>query len=704
MKSSGKGSSYNTTAKPQNDEVTYDSSILACWMCSKPHKIWNCDAFNSKTVEDRRSSAKDLKLCYNCLSNNHQIKTCQSRLSCKVCNGRHHTLLHVNKGEDTKHSKIGYGSTHHTTEEERVFLQVIPVTISHGEIRIETNALLDCGSDTTLIKRNLSEKLNLQGKSRHLEISNVLEERKVVKSKVVNFDLSSVFHPDSVLVENAWVVEELNVEPHSVNLVDIKDKFDHLKLLPISYPIDKEVGILIGADFPEALLHLDFRKGEKEEPIAVKTLFGWTLFGGKSGFHRAQANFISTESIGRTLEQFWRLESYGTLPLLSPSLLTKDEKLALEILNQTTLKRGSKFEIGMLWKENEVVLKNNRQLAVCRLKSTERRLKGLPEIKQRYSNTIKEYLQDGHARKLSSSETNKASPKVNYVPHHFVLNRNKPEKLRIVFDAAAKYENESLNSHLLAGPDLLSNLVTVLSRFRFGNIAVISDIEKMFHQVLVPERDQDALRFLWREEDTDVISEYQMMVHLFGKKDSPCCANWALKQCATEENNVQVAEAIRRNFYMDDYLGSFSSLKEAKEVSLKLISTLQNNGFRLTKWISNSSDFLQMLPKSEISSKVSDLKLDCLPVERTLGVWWDSKTDEFHFNFKRTKHHATKRGLLSFVSSIFDPLGFLTPFLVTPKLLMQSLWSANVGWDEKISNEIINDFKTWKEGIQESST
>lgn len=245
LKSSGKGSSYNTTAKPQNDEVTYDSSILACWMCSKPHKIWNCDAFNSKTVEDRRSSAKDLKLCYNCLSNNHQIKTCQSRLSCKVCNGRHHTLLHVNKGEDTKHSKIGYGSTHHTTEEERVFLQVIPVTISHGEIRIETNALLDCGSDTTLIKRNLSEKLNLQGKSRHLEISNVLEERKVVKSKVVNFDLSSVFHPDSVLVENAWVVEELNVEPHSVNLVDIKDKFDHLKLLPISYPIDKEVGILI---------------------------------------------------------------------------------------------------------------------------------------------------------------------------------------------------------------------------------------------------------------------------------------------------------------------------------------------------------------------------------------------------------------------------------------------------------------------------
>ena len=84
-----------------------------------------------------------------------------------------------------------------------------------------------------------------------------------------------------------------------------------------------------------------------------------------------------------------------------------------------------------------------------------------------------------------------------YLPHHPVTNPNKPGKVRRVANAASKFRGESLNSNLLTGPDLLNNLVGVLSRFREHPIAVLSDIEGMFMQIAVRQEDQSALRFLW---------------------------------------------------------------------------------------------------------------------------------------------------------------------------------------------------------------
>ena len=56
----------------------------------------------------------------------------------------------------------------------------------------------------------------------------------------------------------------------------------------------------------------------------------------------------------------------------------------------------------------------------------------------------------------------------------------------------------------------------------------------MFHQVRVGEEDQDALRFLWRENPHDYIDDYKMHVHLFGKNDSPCVVSFVIKQTAKE--------------------------------------------------------------------------------------------------------------------------------------------------------------------------
>ena len=139
-----------------------------------------------------------------------------------------------------------------------------------------------------------------------------------------------------------------------------------------------------------------------------------------------------------------------------------------------------------------------------------------------------------------------------------MFNINKPNTIRVVFDASAKFNGTSLNDRLYHGPDLTNNLVGVLIRFRQEKIAFTADKEAMFHQVKVLPKDADGLRFRWWKDSLDQPAvDYQMLVHIFGATLSPCCTNKALKQ-TTDDNKTrlspQAVKTIQRNFYVDDLL------------------------------------------------------------------------------------------------------------------------------------------------------
>jgi len=108
-----------------------------------------------------------------------------------------------------------------------------------------------------------------------------------------------------------------------------------------------------------------------------------------------------------------------------------------------------------------------------------------------------DYLENGHAKRVSDEELEEKDRPKWYLPHHPVTHPLKPGKVRVIYDCAAKYGGMSLNQQLLQGPDQTNQLVGVLSRFRQEPIGVVADIEAMFHQVLVEPKDCDALRFLW---------------------------------------------------------------------------------------------------------------------------------------------------------------------------------------------------------------
>ena len=174
-----------------------------------------------------------------------------------------------------------------------------------------------------------------------------------------------------------------------------------------------------------------------------------------------------------------------------------------------------------------------------------------------------------------------------YLPHHPVFHPQKPEKVRVVFDCAAKFKG-TLNDQLLQGPDLTNGLLGVIIRFRREPVAMVADVEGMFHQVQVAPDDSNALRFLWWPND-DLSKEpvdYQMLAHLFGATSSPSCASFCLKKTASDnqgEFDKETITTVDRNFYVVNCLKSVPTTDKAVRLSGQLQELLSRGGFRLTK-------------------------------------------------------------------------------------------------------------------------
>ena len=93
--------------------------------------------------------------------------------------------------------------------------------------------------------------------------------------------------------------------------------------------------------------------------------------------------------------------------------------------------------------------------------------------------TLNCYISNEHAQLTLACKLAKSGW---YLQHHPVFHSHKPNKVRIVFDCAAQYNNCSLNKHLLKGSDFINSLVGVLTRFRMEKVAIVGDLEQMFHQ------------------------------------------------------------------------------------------------------------------------------------------------------------------------------------------------------------------------------
>ena len=168
-----------------------------------------------------------------------------------------------------------------------------------------------------------------------------------------------------------------------------------------------------------------------------------------------------------------------------------------------------------------------------------------------------------------------------------------------------------------------------------------------------------------------------MSVYIFGKIDSPCIANWVVKKTAkdqTKSYSERAVKSILEHFYMYDFLDSLSSQAEAINICKEISKILKKRGFHLTNFISNDREILKSLPQDDLSANCQSGNLDFEKILlRTSGILWNPNYNTIKVKTVIKSFPPSKRGLLSFISSVFDRLGLLTLPMLEAKLILQQL-------------------------------
>ena len=299
-----------------------------------------------------------------------------------------------------------------------------------------------------------------------------------------------------------------------------------------------------------------------------KTPLGWLVFGGSSEDTQTNGQvFYVRVAAPVEMSDFWKTEAMGVevKPCVCENdKLTQAEREKAEIISKLCEKIGNEWMVPYLWKSDPMLLPDNKPLAMKLLLSTERRLQKVPKQAKAYDKQMEEMKEMQISRKLTKEEMDSHKGSVHYIQHHGVI---RPEKkstpVKIVFSSSSVYQGHALNDYWLKGPDLLNNLFGVILRFRKKEVAVMGDISKIYHRVLIPERDQHVHRFLWRNLKTERKPDvYVKTVLTFGYKPAPAMAQIALRKTAEENKDdyPEAAETLTKHSYMDDICDSVDTV------------------------------------------------------------------------------------------------------------------------------------------------
>lgn len=230
----------------------------------------------------------------------------------------------------------------------------------------------------------------------------------------------------------------------------------------------------------------------------------------------------------------------------------------------------------------------------------------------------------------------------------------------------------------------------------------MADIEAMYYEVREHEEHRDFLRFLWwpQAEVTQPLEVYHMNIHLFGAVSFPGIADFALQQTGKDNSDrfsMDVLDTIKQSFYVYDCLELVPSIKQAVKLNKDLREACAQGGFTLTKWVSNSLEVLTTVPENHRAELVKQLDLDREkpPLERVLDIQLNIHRDTFTFMVAVKSRAPTRRAILSTVSSIYDPLGFLSPFILKAKQILRKLCIQKCGWDVICPEEISKIWQSW---------
>ncbi|XP_046339933.2 uncharacterized protein LOC124121032 [Haliotis rufescens] len=705
----------NTTQNTQSSKPE-GQQILCIYCNSNSHKLQICDQIVKKTLKDRLAFLQKRGLCFRCLCYGHLSKSCEKTVTCFRCNRNHQGILHV--VYETERKLVGACTEQDGTCEAmeagamECTLAIIPVKVSYSNgVKVEsTYAFLDPGSTVSFCSESLLKKLGCSGKSMDITIDTMGKPYTTSVQTVNGLQVHDLDLRNTIALPTVYSKEHIPVLKKHIPVSSDVQKWPHLNDIYLP-EIDASVDILIGGNVPDSYAPLEIRTGPDGSPHATRTKLGWILW---NVLRLAKENRFPSMRTDITIKAMEDLQNINTMMKNSMNYdfpekaaeerkeMSQEDKEFMKIVTNSIHKEDGHYVVNLPFRDKDVIMPDNSEQALQRLRGLKKKFTMNPQIHKDYKKFMEDILSKEYAEIVPQDELKGKPGKVWFIPHHGVYHPRKQGKIRVVFDCSATFQGVSLNSSLLQGPNLCNSLLGVLMRYRQENIAFMGDIESMYYRVRVPKEDNDFLRFYWWP-DGDCRKEpkvYRMLVHIFGAVSSASCASFALQQTARDSQDKFVPEIIEKltdNVYVDDCLAS--ELNEEKAVSTvkELTSLCSEGSFRLTKWISNSSTVMKSIPPQERAKDVKDLNLDCedLPSERALGVYWFVQSDTLGFKIKSKMKPDTKRGILSVVSSVYDPLGLMAPFILISKQLLQNLHKEQKDWDEDVDSKTQKIWHQW---------
>ncbi|XP_050551821.1 uncharacterized protein LOC118281518 [Spodoptera frugiperda] len=680
------------------------SSSHPCPCCHADHKIFDCPVFKAKSISDRISEATKLKLCLNCLRSGHPAFRCRLGRS-RECNKRHNSLLHLPTDNAPSTSTNNHSETLMNCSNQAskcallctALVQIVNPKTGESET---VRALLDCGSQSSFISVGLKQRLSLEDCSINAtkvigfgnNDAGTITEYCVAQLKSLNSSLS--------IISNYFVMKELTASiPNSV--IDIRS-FNIPKNVILADPKFYQpcfIDILIGSDLFWDIIGCEQMSLGPNHPKLHSSKLGW-LIGGplqpNQPSNNIKCNHTLTHLSSRVdleadLNKFWELEEIPSRPYLSES----EQVCESHFLQHTSRLENGRFSVKLPLIDSPDCLGDSYTMAKKRFYNLERRFRKQPDVKSQYVQFLREYEELGHLSEITINNFN--FNQCNFLPHHPVFKENSEStKIRVVFDASARTSSGfSVNDIQMTGPQIQDSIFSILIRARFYKYILAADVEKLFRQILLDETDRNLQFILWREEESKPLRTLRLNTVTYGFTSASYLSTRCLWQLGEECSDPFIKTIIQHDLYVDDLITGCNSEEELKHIQKSVSQALKAGCFNLRKYKSNSSCVL------EACSKGSSDTLIISESSNALGLGWNSNTDQLHYSFEIPPIGVafTKRYILSTSFKIFDPLGFVSPCIIIPKLIMQQLWLEKVGWDEPVSVEIEEAWRKFAQNL-----
>lgn len=326
------------------------------------------------------------------------------------------------------------------------------------------------------------------------------------------------------------------------------------------------------------------------------------------------------------------------------------------------------------------------------------------QYRDKYNEFIREYEELKHMCRVPENELE--SVPTYYLLHHGVLReQSSTTKLRVIFNASSPTETGiSLNDILYPGRKLQNEISDVLLWFRLQRYVFSTDIVKMYRQIKIHPEDQNLQRIFWKTPSQDIIT-FRLTTVTYGLNCSPYLALRTVQKLIEDEGSrfPLAIPALSRGRYVDDIFGGADTINETKLIVDQLTQLCGAGGFPLQKWRSNAPELfsnpIEQNSQSVILGETEEFQT------KILGITWHSRHDVFQYiTYPEKSKVITKRSILSEISQLFDPLGFLSPVLINAKMLIQNLWLLKVTWDDTLPVEIENQWIVFQEQLTELSS